>query len=168
MKQISDTSYFSKTNRPVSDESGRSLVEMLGTIAIIVMITIGGIASAGLGLNYYRTNKTRDDVDLLFQTAMDLYSWRRAGYPIGENAMMPFVCDEGGRDCSDGAWISAFSTPMKIYSTNGEDLVITVPVSAISCTQLVGTEGALWEFPGLVGVNKCPSRGDVTMRFTLK
>ena len=37
------------------NESGRSMVEMLGVIAIIGVITVGGITSMGYVDSYYRT-----------------------------------------------------------------------------------------------------------------
>ena len=45
-------------------ESGRSMVEMLGTLAIIGVLSIGGIAGYSYGMDKYRANTTMNDVNL--------------------------------------------------------------------------------------------------------
>ena len=66
-------------------ESGRSMVEMLGTLAIIGVLSIGGIAGYSYGMDKYRANQTINDislrtVDLLTQasqgrTELSLAEW---------------------------------------------------------------------------------------------
>ena len=55
-------------------ESGRSMVEMLGTLAIIGVLSIGGIAGYSYGMDKYRANQTINDimlmgVDIITQTS---------------------------------------------------------------------------------------------------
>ena len=45
-------------------ESGRSMVEMLGTLAIIGVLSIGGIAAYSYGMDKYRANQTMRDISL--------------------------------------------------------------------------------------------------------
>ena len=45
-------------------QSGRSMVEMLGTLAIIGVLSIGGIAGYSYGMDKYRANTTMNDVNL--------------------------------------------------------------------------------------------------------
>ena len=45
-------------------ECGRSMVEMLGTLAIIGVLSIGGIAGYSYGMDKYRANQTVNDVML--------------------------------------------------------------------------------------------------------
>ena len=45
-------------------ENGRSMVEMLGTLAIIGVLSIGGIAGYSYGMDKYRANQTINDVIL--------------------------------------------------------------------------------------------------------
>ena len=77
-------------------ESGRSMVEMLGTLAIIGVLSIGGIAGYSYGMDKYRANETINDVnlrgiDLVRQVAMgqtlSLSEWptvSKVGYDISE------------------------------------------------------------------------------------
>ncbi len=75
-------------------EAGRSMVEMLGVLAVIGVLSIGGITGYSYGMDKYRANETINDVNL---RAMDLISqltqgatptlasWAEtgtAGYPI--------------------------------------------------------------------------------------
>ena len=46
-------------------ESGRSMVEMLGTLAIIGVLSIGGIAGYSYGMDKYRCNQTINDIMLM-------------------------------------------------------------------------------------------------------
>ncbi|MBR6674664.1 MAG: hypothetical protein IKL32_01935, partial [Alphaproteobacteria bacterium] len=67
-------------------ESGRSMVEMLGTLAIIGVLSIGGIAGYKYGMDKYRANQTVNDimlraVDLIAQAtqgqeALTLSEWQ--------------------------------------------------------------------------------------------
>ena len=55
-------------------QSGRSMVEMLGTLAIIGVLSIGGIAGYSYGMDKYRANQTINDmmlmgVDIITQTS---------------------------------------------------------------------------------------------------
>ena len=45
-------------------ESGRSMVEMLGTLAIIGVLSVGAIAGYSYGMNKYRANQTIHDISL--------------------------------------------------------------------------------------------------------
>ena len=45
-------------------QSGRSMVEMLGTLAIIGVLSIGGIAGYSYGMDKYRANETINDIML--------------------------------------------------------------------------------------------------------
>ena len=85
-------------------ESGRSMVEMLGTLAIIGVLSIGSIAGYSYGMDKYRANETINDVNLrgidlvrqvaIGQTTLSLSEWptiSKAGYDISE----PVLSTEG-------------------------------------------------------------------------
>ena len=79
-------------------ETGRSMVEMLGTLAIIGVLSIGGIAGYSYGMNKYHANAIVNDVnlravDLLSQLSQghtpNLDSWETTSagqYPISLNS----------------------------------------------------------------------------------
>lgn len=51
---------FSKT------QDGRSMVEMLGVLAIIGVLSVGGIAGFNMAMRKYRTNELVDAINKLF------------------------------------------------------------------------------------------------------
>ena len=57
------------------EQSGRSMVEMLGVLAIIGLISIGGITSMGYVDSYFRVNSTILEVDNIAGDIADTYSW---------------------------------------------------------------------------------------------
>ena len=74
-------------------ETGRSMVEMLGTLAIIGVLSIGGVVGYSYGMDKYRCNKTINDImlrsiDMINQLSSgktpDLSEWEKEEtfYPI--------------------------------------------------------------------------------------
>ena len=59
-------------------ESGRSMVEMLGTLAIMGVLSIGGIAGYSYGMDKYRANEALKDVNL---RVIDLLTQASQGRP---------------------------------------------------------------------------------------
>ena len=62
------------TTKNLQYESGRSMVEMLGTLAIIGVLSVGGIAGYSYGMDKYKANQTINDimlmgVDIITQTS---------------------------------------------------------------------------------------------------
>ena len=76
--------------RTKSSETGRSMVEMLGVIAIIGLITVGAVTSVGFVDNMYRVNAALIEADKLAQDIIDTYSWSRTYADVNVN----FLCQE--------------------------------------------------------------------------
>lgn len=55
-------------------QSGRSMVEMLGVLAIIGVLSVGGLAGYSMGMSRYRVNRTISDVQLLLTNVRTLYA----------------------------------------------------------------------------------------------
>ena len=56
------------------EQSGRSMVEMLGVLAIIGVLSIGGISGYSKAMAKYRVNKTLDQISMLVINIRTLYS----------------------------------------------------------------------------------------------
>lgn len=56
------------------NESGRSMVEMLGVLAIIGVLSVGGIAGYSKAMNKYKINKTTDQISMLVANIRTLFS----------------------------------------------------------------------------------------------
>ena len=56
------------------NENGRSMVEMLGVLAIVGVLSVGGIAGYSKAMNKYKINKTTDQVSMLVANIRTLFS----------------------------------------------------------------------------------------------
>ena len=55
-------------------EAGRSMIEMLGVLAIIGVLSVGGIAGYSKAMNKFKTNKIADNVSMLVANIKTLYA----------------------------------------------------------------------------------------------
>ncbi len=55
-------------------ESGRSMIEMLGVLAIIGVLSVGGIAGYSKAMNKFKTNKVADNVSMIVTNIRTLYA----------------------------------------------------------------------------------------------
>ena len=60
-----------------NDQSGRSMVEMLGVLAIIGVLSVAGIAGYSKAMAKYKLSKTTDQVSMLVANIRTLYSGQR-------------------------------------------------------------------------------------------
>ena len=55
-------------------ESGRSMIEMLGVLAIIGVLSVGGIAGYSKAMNKFKTNQVADQVSMLIANIKTMYA----------------------------------------------------------------------------------------------
>ncbi len=60
-----------------NNQSGRSMIEMLGVLAIIGVLSVGGIAGYSKAMMKYRINKTIDQITQISQNVRALYARQR-------------------------------------------------------------------------------------------
>ncbi len=60
-----------------TNQSGRSMIEMLGVLAIIGVLSVGGIAGYSKAMTKYRINKTIDQITQISQNVRMLYGKQR-------------------------------------------------------------------------------------------
>lgn len=73
------------------NESGRTMLEMLGVLGIMGIIMYGAVSGINYGMGTYKINQIYNDVQEQIQAVSDLYSWSR-DYPNGET-MTKTACD---------------------------------------------------------------------------
>ena len=89
----SDTGIHSKSRRKSDSESGRSMVEMLGVLAIMGVLAIGGIAGYRYAMDKYNANEILNEVrkravtasqQRILGHAIDLSEWSNTiqGHPV--------------------------------------------------------------------------------------
>ena len=90
-------------NYKYEEQSGRSMIEMLGVLAIIGVLSVGGIAGYSKAMNKFKTNKVADNVAMIVTNIRTLYAQQRNYNGLtGETAVqMGVVPDELGTDGSN-------------------------------------------------------------------
>lgn len=81
--------------RNLTNEQGRSLVEMLAVLSIIGVLTIGAISATTYGLKSMNLASLYETIESTASGVSDLYSWSRA-YPtegMGEKIANNDICD---------------------------------------------------------------------------
>lgn len=104
------------------NESGRSMIEMLGVLAIIGVLSVGGIAGYSKAMNKFKTNKVADNVSMLVANIKTLYAQQNtySGLNNGTAVSMGVVPDELGTAYSgDSATLTnAFNGPVFIKQSD--------------------------------------------------
>lgn len=104
-----------------TNESGRSMIEMLGVLAIIGVLSVGGIAGYSKAMNKFKTNKVADNVSMLVANIKTLYAQQNSYAELdNESAVsMGVVPDELGTDSSN--LLNAFNGPVNIHVSDSTD-----------------------------------------------
>lgn len=64
-------------NTMKTNEAGRSMIEMLGVLAIIGVLSVGGIAGYSKAMNKFKTNKVADNVSMIVANIKTLYAQQK-------------------------------------------------------------------------------------------
>ena len=104
-----------------NEQSGRSMIEMLGVLAIIGVLSVGGIAGYSKAMNKFKTNKVADNVSMLVANIKTLYAQQNSYAELNnESAVsMGVVPDELGTDSSN--LLNAFNGPVNIHVSDSTD-----------------------------------------------
>lgn len=169
--KIKDISYFTRHESVASNESGRSLIEMLGTIGIITMITVGAISGAGTSWTFWKANQTHEQVMEIIQGISDIYSWNRDGWVSANFNEIPLLCKDAGFsscDDSNNIKLSLGSFKSIVGSNGGRTLTITIEDIPYKAAQYLAEKVDGHVITEVECVPKCndENRGARTLVFT--
>ncbi len=119
-----------------TSQSGRSMVEMLGVIAIIGLITVAGVTSMGYVDSYFRSSATVIEIDNIAKDVIDTYSWSKDF----SNLSMQTICSENILKCTDGSGKNRWGGNINVSVPVGDSSVFTITytnVPKIPCEQLL-------------------------------
>ena len=78
-----------------NNESGRSMIEMLGVLAIIGVLSVGGIAGYSKAMMQYKINKTADQITQIVGNIRTLFANQRNyanfGYSCGYDQLVSII-----------------------------------------------------------------------------
>ena len=128
-----------------NQETGRTMMEMIGVIAIIGVLTIGAISTVNFGLESFRVSSAFSMVENTAAAVSDLYSWKRE-FPTTAQAqqMRNTICDNKVFDdpcVDDQKDVAAVPTAwgfLTVAPDSASQFTITLTnVPFMSCNQLL-------------------------------
>ncbi|MBQ2810949.1 MAG: hypothetical protein IJF12_02145 [Alphaproteobacteria bacterium] len=150
-----------------TNENGRSMVEMLGVLAIIGVLSVGGIAGYSKAMNKFKINKTTDQVSMLIANIRTMFSAQGdyAGLTNGAAIKFGIVPDDMYTASTDGAYAdtytinNAFNGTVEIKSStsNGTDTAgaFTVAYKGLTqeaCVTLATSDWGSGQASGLIAI----------------
>ncbi|MBQ3695372.1 MAG: hypothetical protein II938_00150 [Alphaproteobacteria bacterium] len=126
-------------------ESGRSMVEMLGVLAIIGVLSVGGIAGYTMAMNKHRANET---IGRLMNRAVVVSGQRQ----LGQTASL------SGFNENDGA----YTIPNNVdTNTEGKFKLTIQNIPESVCSKIITME---WKIP-VITPESCSGTSDMTFQF---
>jgi type II secretory pathway pseudopilin PulG len=131
-----------------NNEQGRSMIEMLGVLAIVGVLSVGGIAGYSKAMNKFKTNKMIDQVNMVATNIRTLYSSQRS-----YTGLTNLVAKETGSvpaemytKLSNSTITNAFGGQMYIgpatqSGTSDDSFIITITeIPQAACVSIATTE----------------------------
>lgn len=141
-----------------TNEFGRSMIEMLGVLAIIGVLSVGGIAGYSKAMNKFKTNKVADNVSMLVANIKTLYAQQKTynGLTNQTAVDMGVVPDELG---TTSDLTNAFNGKVYISTadstTDGDDKAFNIVFDGLSreaCITLATNDWGSGYSSGLIAI----------------
>ena len=137
------------------NEQGRSMIEMLGVLAIVGVLSVGGIAGYSKAMAKFKTNKVIDQINTISTNVRTLYSSQRnyGGLNNGTAIRMALIPSEmyaASNKSVSGSNVevtNAFGGNLYIHSVNrgtGTDNAYVIAVDALPKTACVSIATTDW------------------------
>lgn len=135
-----------------NEQSGRSMVEMLGVLAIIGVLSIGGIAGYSKAMAKFRVNKTLDQISMLVMNIRSLYSANINYKGLTDKIAIQMgiiprdMLPSGTNEASASSIINAYQGEVRIGSANvgGTDRSFYIVYSGLTRDACVAIATADW------------------------
>ena len=137
------------------NEQGRSMIEMLGVLAIVGVLSVGGIAGYSKAMAKFKTNKVIDQINTISTNVRTLYSSQR-NYGGLNNctairmALIPSEMYAASNKSASGSGVevtNAFGGNLYIHSVNqgtGTDNAYIIAIDALPKTACVSIATTDW------------------------
>lgn len=152
-------------NMMKTNETGRSMIEMLGVLAIIGVLSVGGIAGYSKAMNKFKTNKVADNVSMIVTNIRTLYAQQKTYTGLNNQTAvaMGVVPDELVTDAANGGLQNAFLGSVTIAEADvpgadadsGTDMGFTVTFAGLTkeaCVTLATNDWGSGYSAGFVGM----------------
>lgn len=130
------------------NEQGRSMIEMLGVLAIVGVLSVGGIAGYSKAMNKFKTNKVIDQINMISTNIRTLYSSQRNYHGLNNNIAIStgIIPAEMYASISGSIITNAFGGRVKIGpsesvgDSEGAYTISTDGIPASSCISILTTD----------------------------
>lgn len=144
------------------NENGRSMVEMLGVLAIIGVLSVGGIAGYSKAMNKYKINKTTDQVSMLVANIRTLFSTQgnyrglsnsqAKKFGVVPNDMYTNAADENIKNAFNGDVVIASARARKDVNQPDAFIVAYDGLSNEACVTIATGDWGSGQASGLIGI----------------
>lgn len=146
-----------------NNEQGRSMIEMLGVLAIVGVLSVGGIAGYSKAMNKFKTNKLIDQINMLATNIRTLYSSQRNYDGLTINVavragVVPTEMYDGTASASVSSVRHAFGGELIVEAAshgtgdNNAYIIAAEDIPAASCVAIVTTDWGGDSGSGLVAM----------------
>ena len=126
-----------------SEQSGRSMVEMLGVLAIIGVLSVGGIAGYSKAMAKFKLSKAMDQVSMLVANIRTLYSGQRSYSGLNNTNAISFGVVPSEMVGGGSTITNAFSSAVTVASASS-NMHFTVKFEGLGKEACVSMATADW------------------------
>ncbi|MBE6450433.1 MAG: hypothetical protein E7016_00525 [Alphaproteobacteria bacterium] len=148
-----------------TNQNGRSMVEMLGVLAIIGVLSVGGIAGYSKAMNKFKINKTTDQVSVLVANLRTMFAAQGNYEGLDEAQAINFgvVPDdmiksgevkEGDTPIKNafGGDVTIKASPLSDSETSGAFTIVYKSLSQEACVTLATGDWGSGQSSGLIAI----------------
>ena len=141
------------------NESGRSMIEMLGVLAIIGVLSVGGIAGYSKAMNKFKTNQVADNVSMLVANIKTLYAQQKTYTGLNNTSAvsMGVVPDELGTSATlTNAFNGAVNIQAAASTAASDNKAFTITFNGLSkeaCITLATNDWGSGYSSGLIALH---------------
>ena len=143
-----------------TEQTGRSMVEMLGVLAIIGVLSVGGISGYSKAMAKYKLTKAQDQITMLLMNIRTAYATSPSYSGLTAQTAAEFNIAPGEMVTGDGASTSlngAFGGPVKLGTITSSATYFYIGMESLgkeACRSLLSSD---WGADGLVQIMAGPS-----------
>lgn len=146
-----------------NEQTGRSMVEMLGVLAIIGVLSVGGIAGYSKAMTKFKITKTMDQVSMMVANIRTLYSGQRnySGLATAnalDMGVVPAEMEGAASAVGNNTLVNAFQGAVTIGTVNYNQQTASAfrvsyeNMGQEACVQLITSDWGSGASSGFIGI----------------
>lgn len=160
------------TMKKGTHESGRSMVEMLGVLAIVGVLSVGGIAGYSQAMSKFKMTKAMDQVQTIITNIRTLYASQRTYTTLTATQALSLgiLTEESYNSANNGSGLNPFGGTIEFGVGNsvGANRTFTVKYGGLTSEACVKMSTADWGADQSSGLITMEVSGGTTKKFKWK